>query len=58
MKFKNFITYIFLIKLINENDGKKIIGNYPHEYDKNFNQNNLIEIPSHKVGNNGEWELI
>ena len=58
LKFKNLInSCVFSIKFINENDGKIIIGNYPHEYDESFNLKNLIEIPSHKVGDNGEWGI-
>ena len=59
LKNQNLIdSYTFSIKYINENDGELIIGNYPHEYDKIFKEENIIEIYSHKISDNGEWGIM
>ena len=59
LKSKNLIdSFAFSIKYNNENDGDLIIGNYPHEYNKSFTKESLIEINSHRIFDNGEWGII
>ena len=59
LKSKNLIdSFAFSIKYNNENDGNLIIGNYPHEYNKSFTKENLIEISSHRILDNGEWGIL
>ena len=59
LKSKNLIdSFAFSIKYNNENDGNLIIGNYPHEYNKSFKKESLIEINSHRILDNGEWGIL
>ena len=59
LKMKNLIdNYAFSIFFNNENNGSLIIGNYPHEYNRNFKKENFIEINSNKLGDNGEWGIF
>ena len=48
----------FFINFNNKNDnkGEIIIGNYPHEYDKNYNENNLHSTKVSDINNN--WKII
>ena len=60
LQIKNLIAHsVFTLEYNNENEGNLIIGNYPHEYNKTFNKEDLIysyiETPNiyiHKVFSN------
>ena len=56
MKTNSLIdNYVFTIKYKNNNEGELIIGNYPHEYNSNYKEENLRFVEG-KVINDG-WSM-
>ena len=57
LKMQNFInSYTFYIKINKNNIGEIIIGEYPHKYDENYLEKNMIEINAFIPV--GQYELI
>ena len=46
-KSANFDNYSFSLNYLDDDNGELIIGTYPHNYDKRYNEKNLI---FHKIG--------
>ena len=50
-------NYVFSLNFSNENEGSFIIGNYPDEYDKNYNEKNYYFTKALTDEMNVIWEL-
>ena len=56
LKKKNFIEkYIFSISYLTETKGEFFFGNYPHEYNKNYNEKNFNFLPIESPKVNSDW---
>ena len=59
LKQKKFIEkYIFSISYFTETKGEIIIGNYPHEYNKNYNEKNFYFLPIESPKINSDWIIV
>ena len=52
-----FDSYTYMIKYKNNDEGELIIGAYPHMYDNNYNEKNLIYSKAGVIKNNVDWIL-
>ena len=58
LKLKRIInSQVFFFKFDEGWGGKLIIGSYPHEYDENYNANDLIQSSSLEMGASNNWFL-
>ena len=56
LKKQNFISsYAFSLKYLNNENGELIIGEYPHNYNKNFLENNFVYMKSGVKGSLINW---
>ena len=53
----NLDNYAFTLKYDDDENGKLIIGSYPHLYDKQYNENNFYYTRTGYLGNNLDWVL-
>ncbi len=59
LKKKNFIEkYIFSISYLTETKGEFFFGNYPHEYNKNYNEKNFNFLPIESPKVNSDWIIL
>jgi len=54
-KMANLDNYAFTLKYDNDENGKLIIGSYPHLYDKEYNENNFIYRRTGEIGKTIDW---
>ncbi len=59
LKKKNYIkSYAFTFKFNEENNGKLIIGGYPHQYDKNYKEKNFVKTKAQILSDDLTWAFI
>ena len=54
-KKANLKNYAFTLKYENDDYGQLIIGSYPHEYDKEYYENNFIFTRTGEIKKNIDW---
>ena len=58
LKKKDVInSEVFSFKFDDNGDGELLIGSYPHEYDSNYNSEDLIQSSSLEMGISNNWYL-
>ena len=58
LKIKNVInSQVFSFKFNDNGDGELLIGSYPHEYDSNYDSENLIQSSSLEISISNYWNL-
>ena len=51
-------SMVWTLKYKNENEGEFIIGGYPHEYDKNYEEKNLKNVKAEMRVGAVFWDYI
>ena len=59
LKEKNYIdSYSFTFKFLDKNKGQIILGNEPHEYDKNYKEKNYLKIRTQNINDNLCYSIV